>query len=840
LRESYDPGDILKFDTENSEIMFCLDWNSSRNDPCSNKEAFSYLEVPSFTDEKDTANILQLFNGSVKVEEPEDSFNIYGKDNIFRNSTTFDDWMKPQCKFSNSTSFDNLKCQSSPNNSTLSDNLKQPSSNNVTSVNKYSDHPTSCSISITRNNSTSFSNLKCPTKSNNPSTLYNSNSFGYLKRQSIPNNSNFSNDLKHQSISSNVTSANNWSKDQSISTTSTTKNKCASFSDLKCQSSSDNSTLYRDLIHQTLPQNITSTSDWLKPQSSSNNFSSKDCLKFKPSLNNSISSNDCLKLEPRSNGGWSKNWLSSNPGEDTSCASNDWLKPRPSLNNSAPTNDWQKYLSGADDTAVYNDWLEPLPTSNNSAVNSDCLTPHPNSNNFSANNDSLTPKSNTFVTNNAWLEPETNSNNSVTWLMPQPNSECEMNTPHQQLTTIKQECDIKPVLTELQTANYGTREHIVFQDDIKIIPSPDTEYIFKSSPEELFKICGLDDLIQTPTEEFLITSDVDDIISNLNKVGNACEFPSSQIIKEEPIIKSEPVNTSTSKEPINDMQSLNKTLNRKYFKCPQCVYNTNTREHLDEHINKIHCHSSIYEHDMLSSNRSKSRNGKTKTDSNVLQERQVAPKSNVYVYKCSNCKYKTRRIDRYQKHMEEKTCGELSGMDDISLRAPHTSNSKTGKENYQSKRSSTSNSRPKSNKCPQCSYSTHRSDCLQKHIEKVHSKSICYKCNSCAFQSTYSREYYEHMKMHYAGPPFVCDVCSYKSKLITAFVAHRVIHTGDRLFCCTLCVFSCKRKYHLKGHMISHSREKNFTCKFCFKKYSYKCSLVRHLKTACREYVPES
>ncbi|KAF8796489.1 RE1-silencing transcription factor A like protein [Argiope bruennichi] len=834
--------------------MFCLDWKSGWDNQFSNKEA-SYFDVPSFLEEQNAVKIAQPNHGSIKEEIPDESFNIYGQISSFKTSSAFDDWAKPQYKLSDSTS-SHSKSQFYRSNSTSPNYWKhQPESNNVISDNTWSKRHAYSNISVTKNNSTSFKNLKCQSIPNNPITSNNSTSVGFLKCQSGLNSSILSNNFKHQPSSNNAASSDNLSNCPSISNismpkiNSTTFNSSSnnfitlnniSLNELKFQPNSNYNTVSSNSNCGSFPNSITSSSELLESQSSSKKFSSTDSLKFKPTSNNFTLSNDFLKHKsPTYTFNESEKWSSSELNTNTFPTANDLFNPPPGLSNSALTCEWMKYLSNTDDTTIYNDCIEPQLKSNNCTVDTISHTSYPISNNFSANNNYLSSESNNFVRKNAWLEPETNSNNSVTWLMPEPNPDCEILTPQQQLTTIKQECDVKPVLTELKTAKYDSRDRVFCHDDIQILPSPGTEYIFNSSPEELLKICGIDDLIQTSTEEFLITSDVDDIISGLNATGIKSETP---VIKEESIIKEETVNQHFNKEPNSNVKLLKilPTLNRKYFKCPQCIYNTNTREHLDEHINKIHSCSNIYKHNMLSNNRVKPHNGKTKTVGNGLQESLITSKSSDCLYKCSRCKYKTRRIDRYQKHKEEKTCEKFSDMDDIWLKASKTSNTTAGKETPVSKRSSTYNTKSKPNKCNQCSYSSNRSDCLQKHIEKVHSKSICYKCNMCTFQSNYNKEYYEHVKSHYVGPPFVCDVCSYKSKLITAFVAHRVIHSGDRLFCCTLCAFSCKRKYHLKGHMISHSREKNFTCKYCFKKYSYKCSLVRHLKTACRVYAPDS
>ncbi|GFT52709.1 hypothetical protein NPIL_314001 [Nephila pilipes] len=383
-----------------------------------------------------------------------------------------------------------------------------------------------------------------------------------------------------------------------------------------------------------------------------------------------------------------------------------------------------------------------------------------------------------------------------------------------QLPTIKIEYDAEPNYIELSSINNSFQEYCLHQNDAHFVEKDDIDDISNSSVGQLFDRGNLDKLLQTSPEELLRNANIDNLFSALS-------------INDESSVQ----NNETERNITGDQSNtIKRNFNRKHYKCPYCTHNTNSKKYLTEHISKIHpCHVS---HKNTGRPRcGRPRNKRDNNENSVLRERPSATKLNQKLYKCPDCSYTSNKTDRFHKHFEKKNCkGPFFGCD------AHPKYPKRGtaeKENRLSRRSK-NNSKVGSYKCHLCIYTSTRNDRLQKHIAKVHSKNVCYKCNVCAFESTYTREYYDHMKIHYKGPPYICESCSYKSKLITAFIAHRVTHTGDRLFNCTLCTFSCKRKYHLKGHMISHSKEKNFICMQCSKKYSYKCSLVRHLKTSCK------
>ncbi|GFQ76296.1 hypothetical protein TNCT_25461 [Trichonephila clavata] len=414
--------------------------------------------------------------------------------------------------------------------------------------------------------------------------------------------------------------------------------------------------------------------------------------------------------------------------------------------------------------------------------------------------------------------PSVCTNNSVpneNSPMPHSNSSFQTTAPTGHSSNIKIEYETEPNFTELGTINSSFEEYYLRQNNMYFPQKRDVDNI-NSSVELLFDKNNLNQLLQTSPEELLKKANIDDLVSGFsfsdNKYYNTLDNKGNRVI------------------PVDQSNSTKRNFNRKHFKCSYCTHSTNSKEYLTEHITRIHSIDSSYK-EKVRSHWERPCIERADNKNLVLRERPIAVKSIPKFYKCSKCSYKSNRIDRFQKHLEKKNCRRPSY--EYNIQPKYLRRGRAGKENCCSSRS-TNYSRTRPYKCNLCSYTSIRNDRMQKHVVKMHSKNVCYKCNVCSFESTFNREYYEHMKKHYKGPPYVCESCSYKSKLITAFIAHRVTHTGDRLFNCTLCSFNCKRKYHLKGHMISHSKEKNFVCMHCTKRYSYKCSLVRHLKTSCK------
>lgn len=134
-------------------------------------------------------------------------------------------------------------------------------------------------------------------------------------------------------------------------------------------------------------------------------------------------------------------------------------------------------------------------------------------------------------------------------------------------------------------------------------------------------------------------------------------------------------------------------------------------------------------------------------------------------------------------------------------------------------------------KCPHCSYVARSTMRLEEHVSSAHAKDITYKCRLCDFTCKWNREYYQHMKTHFLGPPFRCDSCDYTCDRIQLLLSHRMRHTDERPFKCEDCDYSCRTKANLAAHARCHTGEKPYRCEHCGRCFAVKGTLDQHLAT---------
>ena len=110
-------------------------------------------------------------------------------------------------------------------------------------------------------------------------------------------------------------------------------------------------------------------------------------------------------------------------------------------------------------------------------------------------------------------------------------------------------------------------------------------------------------------------------------------------------------------------------------------------------------------------------------------------------------------------------------------------------------------------KCTKCFYVASNMTRLHQHMEAAHKNDHTYKCNICSFETQWNREYYTHMKSHFAGPPYKCDTenCDYTVDRIQPLLYHRMIHTDERPYICEQCGMKFRTKNNLHTHERCHT-----------------------------------
>lgn len=184
---------------------------------------------------------------------------------------------------------------------------------------------------------------------------------------------------------------------------------------------------------------------------------------------------------------------------------------------------------------------------------------------------------------------------------------------------------------------------------------------------------------------------------------------------------------------------------------------------------------------------------------------------------------------------EENSLGEHTDMDNNHDNDYHNTSSDTENEGRPKRE------RPKNDpltkpykgrgKCPHCSYVEHSALRLERHVARVHSKEIIYKCSLCEYSCNWNREFYIHMKIHFSGPPYTCESCPYTCDRVQLLLKHRMRHTDERPFKCDQCKYTSRTEWNLRIHMRCHTGEKPYQCDLCGRRFSMKAGLDQHVQS---------
>ncbi|XP_039289492.1 gastrula zinc finger protein XlCGF17.1-like isoform X5 [Nilaparvata lugens] len=132
--------------------------------------------------------------------------------------------------------------------------------------------------------------------------------------------------------------------------------------------------------------------------------------------------------------------------------------------------------------------------------------------------------------------------------------------------------------------------------------------------------------------------------------------------------------------------------------------------------------------------------------------------------------------------------------------------------------------------CADCSYETHRSHDLNRHMRK-HTGGKPFSCEICDYKCAYSSHLKQHLTTHTGETPFSCNFCVYKCAHSSSLKRHLRTHTGETPFICEFCDYKCALSSSLKIHLRTHTGETPFSCNFCDYKCAQSSTLKQHLRT---------
>ncbi len=140
--------------------------------------------------------------------------------------------------------------------------------------------------------------------------------------------------------------------------------------------------------------------------------------------------------------------------------------------------------------------------------------------------------------------------------------------------------------------------------------------------------------------------------------------------------------------------------------------------------------------------------------------------------------------------------------------------------------------REKSFKCATCDKQFVSAKSLSVH-QRLHSDE--YKCNLCAYVTTSKLYLRQHTRKHEGvKTSFSCDICQKCFAQKSSLLRHENLHLTNkgRSFRCSICGLYLRSRFELLSHMVGHTVvAPSYTCEICDKRFKSNRVLVAHVKS---------